>query len=157
MKEWGRRDKTVFCWYADTRGDAKTIRKSGCNASHSTNCTERRERGNLQLGWNRGAVWGPQGDVAQELAPDGEPPPPRTVQCYRQKGERLRESRREGQTEKGTFIKQNQSPDAPTFVVKLRSREKGEKEEHLAMGKGKQPTKTTGYFGTTSCLQALYS
>jgi len=47
---------------------------------------------------------------------------------------------------------------ALTFVVRLRSREKGEKEEYLATRKGKQPTKAMQYFGiTASCLQALSS
>lgn len=57
-----------------------------------------------------------------------------------------KQERRGGQTEKGTFVKQNQPPDVPTFVIKLRSREKGEKEEHLAMGKGKTAQKSDQVF-----------
>lgn len=48
-----------------------------------------------------------------------------------------KQEKRGGRTDKGTFIKQIQLPDVLTFVVRLRSREKGEKEDYLAMGRGK--------------------
>lgn len=48
-----------------------------------------------------------------------------------------KQEKRGGQTDKGTFIKPIQPTDALTFVVRLRSREKGEKEKYLAMGRGK--------------------
>lgn len=47
-----------------------------------------------------------------------------------------KQEKRGGRTDKGTFICY-QLPDVLTFVVRLRSREKGEKEEYLAMGRGK--------------------
>lgn len=89
------------------------------------------KRGDLQLGWDGGAEWGPQGDVAHKLAPDGELSPPRAVQRYRQKGEWLRAwEGTGGRTEKGPRINQTQPPDAPTLVSYLRSREKERKKQH---------------------------
>lgn len=65
---------------------------------------------------------------------------------------RTAQRKQEREREKGTFIKQKQPPDAPTFVIKLRSREKGEKEEHLAMGKGKTAHKSDWVFWNDSKL-----
>ena len=63
-----------------------------------------------------------------------------------------KQDRRGGQTEKGTRVKQKQSSGAPTFVIKLRSREKGDKEEHLATGKGKTAHKSHRVFWNDSKL-----
>lgn len=121
---------------------------------HTQYCTER--KGQLTAGLGSWSCAGSSGRCCTDAGPEWRAAPSMDNTMLQGKGRRAQRNQDRRQTDKGTFISQNQPPVALTFVVKLRSGEKKRERRTFSNGQRKnQPTKATGCFGT-SCLQALY-